>query len=232
MNACARDPLAPACPINTYQPYLSSDTCLACPANAITLTEAATDLSQCLCAAGYTGPNGGTCTGTCAIGVPILRSPYLGTDGWLSGSPCIPPAVACPANTFKATTGSASCTACPANSATAGTATISATGCVCSAGYVGPNGGPCAGIVPCTGHCTLHRSQKFHDFSLHGPSLHCPHPQPASWGPTRPVMATPTALAAQAAVGARAATPETARYAPVRVVARVWRECGAIASGQ
>jgi len=118
--------LAPACPVNTYQPYLASDTCLACPANAITLSEASTDLSQCLCAAGYTGPNGGTCT-------------------------------ACPANTYKAATGSASCTACPANSATAGSATTSAAGCVCAAGYVGPNGGPCAACFaganpPCDGN--------------------------------------------------------------------------------
>jgi len=53
--------IPPVCPANTYAPEGSS-ICLACPANSQS-SAGSGHISQCTCKAGYTGPNGSTCTG-------------------------------------------------------------------------------------------------------------------------------------------------------------------------
>ena len=51
-----------ACPLNTYKDIAGTPSCTACPANMITVVTASSDISQCVCAPGYTGPNGGPCS--------------------------------------------------------------------------------------------------------------------------------------------------------------------------
>ena len=71
--------------------------------------------TQCLCNAGYTGPDRGASKGQCAI---------------------------CPSGTYKSTNGSAACASCPAN-ANSSAGSMSVTACSCNPGYSGPDVGPC-----------------------------------------------------------------------------------------
>ena len=52
-----------ACPVGTYKANQANVVCTACPTNSSTASTGATAATQCLCQAGYTGANGGPCTG-------------------------------------------------------------------------------------------------------------------------------------------------------------------------
>ena len=108
-------------------------TCLACPVNSVSPIQSS-HISQCACAMGYTGQNGGTCTAcaittyknqtgnaTCAACPTASNSPAasiaiaactcnLGFTG-PNGGPC----TACLAGTYKTAIGSAICTNCLVN---------------------------------------------------------------------------------------------------------------------
>ena len=88
--------------------YGSAGSCTACPANSGSncadhgSLRCAESQEQCLCNAGYAGPNGGPCIDTTTPCEPGYTR--------LDGGPCSP----CAAGTYKNTTGSAACTDCPA----------------------------------------------------------------------------------------------------------------------
>eukprot|EP00961_Rhodomonas_salina_P246199 3326620-Rhodomonas_salina.1 len=106
----------------------------------------APSLQQCLCNAGYSGPDGGEC-------VPCAPGMFKARAGNATCEPC-PPGSAqplggasscseCPAQTF-ASASKLECLSCPDGSFPPSADTPS---CVCTAGYGGPSGGPCS---PCT----------------------------------------------------------------------------------
>ena len=101
-----------ACNVGTYKSQLGSATCVQCGPDATTLYNASTDISACVCNAGYTGPDGGQCQ-------------------------------VCTGDTFKAVLGNNSCTACQNGSAIATPAVAlrqSAVECECAAGTYGVPG--------------------------------------------------------------------------------------------
>ncbi|KAJ1481775.1 hypothetical protein T484DRAFT_1806263, partial [Baffinella frigidus] len=122
------------CKAGTYSQTLAASdaaTCLTCPAFSFSL-EASSSRLQCLCDAGYTGPDGGPCA-ICAPGS------YKEGAGMF-------PCTSCPAATYSGLTGAlflANCTACPADSSSLA-GSNDETDCVCKPGFSGPLGGPCA----------------------------------------------------------------------------------------
>ena len=81
--------------------------------------------------------NSGTGTGTGSIAATdcLANAGYTGPDGG--------PFTACAIDSFKAATGSASCSTCPTNAGTVGaTASTASAACSADAGYTGPDGGP------------------------------------------------------------------------------------------
>ena len=54
------------CAVNTYS-GAGAGSCTACPANSVTANGGSTTKSACQCSPGYSGPNGGPCTGTVVI---------------------------------------------------------------------------------------------------------------------------------------------------------------------
>ncbi|KAJ1483235.1 hypothetical protein T484DRAFT_2601247 [Baffinella frigidus] len=91
------------CRSGTYVAASNASECTACPDNAVSAV-GGTALSSCECPAGYTGDAG-------------------------SGEDCVP----CEAGTFKAASGSATCTSCPMNA-------VGGSSCVCAVGYTGDAG--------------------------------------------------------------------------------------------
>ena len=141
------------CPLGTYKNNNGSSSCSMCPANTYSETLASTNTSnclpcalqslapsgtssrsQCLCAAGSTGANGGPCN-DCIAGT------YKGSNGSAACSPCgsgkysvVPSAVS-----------EAVCKMCPAvSSSSSGAGNI--TDCRCNVGYTGAPPNAC---VPC-----------------------------------------------------------------------------------
>ena len=102
-----------------YKSATGSGTCTDCPSKTSTATSGASSFSECLCNAGYSGSNG-DCT-ECALG------------------------------TFKSALGSGACVNCPSSSAGSVTTEFAARtaqgDCRCNLGFVGPNGGTCAGCA-------------------------------------------------------------------------------------
>ena len=154
-----------ACPAGTYKPAAGSAACAACPPSS-TSPPSSTDVTACVCNAGFGGSPGGPCVlcpaGTYQLGdaclacppnsdseagalVCLCRSGYFG----LPGGPCQPcahgtytPAYVVVKNgqmTFSSSNSSA-CTACGPNANTSATASISAQGCNCVPGYTSVNG--------------------------------------------------------------------------------------------
>eukprot|EP00960_Hanusia_phi_P077356 768681-Hanusia_phi.AAC.10 len=136
-----------SCPANSYQDELGMEACKPCPLNSKTLEAvAARSRQECICQAGYVGPDGGPCqavpedsfkiapgsqanlTGRCPAGSGTMflkaRTSILecrckpGYSG-PDGGPC----TICPSNSWKSSWGSASCdSTCPPNSETFGCA--------------------------------------------------------------------------------------------------------------
>ena len=112
----------------------ASSTCLACPSNANAPVSSSAS-AACTCNAGFTGPNGGVCSG-CVAGK------YKDVTG--SGV-----CSSCPGGTYSTTVGatvSSVCIVCPVNSTSAASSSAIA-GCSCNAGSSGPNGGVCTACV-------------------------------------------------------------------------------------
>ena len=133
------------CAVGTYSNFPGAGSCTACPVFSTTQSTGSTDVTQCLCNAGYGGlATGGSCT-ICPAGwyksgvnnnaCQQCPSGYFSAPG---SSSC----TVCPLNTYSDTPG-ASCTACPVNSLTATTGSTDITQCVCAPSYSGPAGGPC-----------------------------------------------------------------------------------------
>jgi len=124
------------------------DTCAACP-NASYSPLASSSLQQCVCNAGYTGPDGGACE-ACGVGT------FKAANG---SSSC----VACGSGKFLNTSANdaeADCLTCPAfTNSPSRSPSLSA--CICNEGYTGPDGSGCTacaagsykpsnGSAPCT----------------------------------------------------------------------------------
>lgn len=52
------------CAAGTYKAISANAACLACPANSNVATTGSTTIAACTCNAGFSGPNGGPCSGT------------------------------------------------------------------------------------------------------------------------------------------------------------------------
>lgn len=150
------------CVEGTYSTQDAADTieaCLPCQEHSSS-QERSQQPTHCVCNAGATGANGGSCV-LCQKGqyktatghlpcstCPVNTSSHVGST--LESNclaPCSPgytglPCTACVANKYKSTTGDAACESCPAGSSSP-EASVSPTACVCDAGYSGNNGGPC-----------------------------------------------------------------------------------------
>jgi hypothetical protein len=158
------------CSIGTYKTTISTESCRTCSAGSISpaYSIASTD---CVCNAGYTGPNGGPCS-ACTLGnyktskgTPACINCAAGTYADIAGSTTCKNCVAgtyltttgatalatctnCINNTYSTSTSAttvSTCTACPVGtSSQAGSSSLA--NCVlpdCAAGSTGPTGGPC-----------------------------------------------------------------------------------------
>ena len=152
------------CQSNTYSTVVgagSSATCLACPPNSASLA-GSIESTACSCNAGYTGPNGDTCTACVAGKYKSVTGNVLCSDCQLNsisaagntalinclcnagytganGDTC----TACLAGKYKSVTGNALCSDCLANSVSTSGGTA-LTSCQCNPGYTGLNGGTCS----------------------------------------------------------------------------------------
>ena len=143
------------CPSGTYKASNGSETCISCNAGTYSAVFAATssitclnchnnsfsrsrstDITDCKCIMGYTGPDGVGCR-ACSAG---FFKQVNGSDACL----------ACPPgkyNTLKASLSEKACSAC-LNSSYSPAGSDSLTDCICNAGYTGLHGQPC---TPCVG---------------------------------------------------------------------------------
>ena len=151
------------CPVNTFSESGESE-CTLCPDDAQAPARSG-QLHNCICNAGYTGVDGGTCDvcaegkyktepgeAACSLCPSDSNAPaasteqfhctcntgFVGADGGIC-TMCIP-------GTYKNTTGSTACDACPANSNSSKGST-SNTNCQCNPGFTGLNGGSCTQCV-------------------------------------------------------------------------------------
>ena len=130
-----------------------------CPADSSPHTE---DSTECVCDAGFEGPDGGTCTQCEAgkfkdvTGSAACEACPASSDspaGSISSTACAcdvgftgpngGTCTQCEAGQFKDVTGSAACETCSANSHSPAVGSISSTACTCDKGFTGPNGGTC-----------------------------------------------------------------------------------------
>jgi hypothetical protein len=138
------------CDVNKFSPATgatAASTCQSCPASSQSTTgsDAAND---CVCVAGFSGPDGGACT-ACGAGKYKISTgsaacldcgagKYSAATGASVDATCLD----CGANTYSTATGAATCQSCPTNSQSLIGSSLS-TSCHCNAGYTGQNGGPC-----------------------------------------------------------------------------------------
>ena len=104
--------------------------CLSCPTDSS--SSAGSDaLADCLCNAGYTGPNGGTCTQCAAGKFKTTTGSAACTDcqpGYESSPPHYTDCLICPAGEYE--DASEFCVACPANSYTSAAGSYDIHDCV------------------------------------------------------------------------------------------------------
>jgi len=131
-----------------------------CPDNS-TSPEGSDALTDCVCNAGFSGADGGTCTICpvdkykdvpgdsvcldCATNSQSLAGSDAATDCQCNAGYAGPDGGACTecsANFYKSTVGTALCVSCAVNSQSSA-ASVADTACGCNAGYAGPDGGPC-----------------------------------------------------------------------------------------
>jgi hypothetical protein len=130
------------CDACTAGKYESSNVCLDCPAN--TDSTSGSVLSGCLCDAGYTGPNGGTCNQCAAGKFKTTTGSAACTDcqaGYESNPAHFTNCLICPHGEYE--DASEYCVSCPANTYTSASGSYAITDCQCNAGFAGPNGGTC-----------------------------------------------------------------------------------------
>lgn len=131
-----------------------------CPADS-TSPQGSDALTDCVCNAGYSGANGGSCTVcpvntykdaagdsaclNCSANSQSLAGSDAATDCQCSagytgpdGGACIQ----CVAGKYKSLVGTSECLTCPDHSQSPAASVIN-TACQCNAGYAGPDGGPC-----------------------------------------------------------------------------------------
>ena len=149
-------PECAACSQGKYKAESDNFACAPCPNHSTTMLVGSTNVSACICDAGYQ-PQASECY-ACPAGKYKADGSIACTDcppnsnsasasticecnaGYsLQGGAC----TACPAATYKPAAGSAACAACLANSTSLPSST-NVTACVCNAGFAGPSGGPCA----------------------------------------------------------------------------------------
>ena len=123
--------------------YYSSGACADCPANTDSEYGAASS-TDCFCNAGYTGPNGGTCTQCAAGKFKTTTGSAACTDcqaGYESNPAHYTDCLICPHGEYE--DASEYCVSCPANTYTSASGSYAITDCECNAGFTGPNGGTC-----------------------------------------------------------------------------------------
>ena len=148
------------CPASTYKSYTGNrnsedpiQDCTPCP-NFTVSNLRSTEIFNCICKAGYTGPDGQACTpcavdeykdvngsSACSVCPFNQTSPEASDD--LSDCKCIAGytgqdgvgCTECELHFYKDTVGSVECTACPANTFTQENAAESADDCVCDIGF-------------------------------------------------------------------------------------------------
>ena len=144
-----------ACVAGTYKPTAGSQPCLLCATGKFSTLQAqilasnCTDcpassdapsgsdsITDCVCNAGFTGENGGACTG----GVPGTYKEGSGPEECVL---CAPGKY----STLHQAISQATCTVCPTHTESAA-GSDELTDCVCTPGYTGPDGAVCAACVP------------------------------------------------------------------------------------
>src|SRR4051812_38245232 len=111
-----------------YKSTIGSAACTSCALNSGTVgVTASTAVTACKCDAGYSGPDGGTCTGITTL------APLLSLVNFEFPRFC----VACAVGSYKSSSGSATCTTCNPNFSTVSTGSTAITSCICNAGYTG-----------------------------------------------------------------------------------------------
>ena len=146
-----------SCPLGQWSPE-GSPSCNLCPANSRAGASSGF-VSNCICDAGYTGPNGGPCSACAAgkyktvTGTSACTNCTAGTYSVVSGASTASPCTGCPID-FYSLPGASSCflfklncTACPANAYYTGGVCLACTGnttsvagsgaCQCKAGFTG-----------------------------------------------------------------------------------------------
>eukprot|EP00961_Rhodomonas_salina_P012447 167606-Rhodomonas_salina.3 len=123
-----------ACPAGSYSPVagaMNASTCLGCPAN----TDAfpgSTNITDCICNAGYTGAAGASCM-ACKAGT------YKGVNGT---GVCLH----CSEGRYQNTTAASMCEDCPANTDSP-MGSIHLSECICENGYEGTDGTACSACL-------------------------------------------------------------------------------------
>ncbi|KAJ1465713.1 hypothetical protein T484DRAFT_1577253, partial [Baffinella frigidus] len=138
-----------ACPVGTYKDAIGPALCTACPVHTSSSVVGSSQQTDCICNAGYTGPNGGTCEAceagtykaskgsqTCTSPGPTTTTPepcQRGTECPDNSFWGVQGCDACQVDTYKVDTGDGTCAACRSHSSSiAGSA-----GCICDSGYTG-----------------------------------------------------------------------------------------------
>jgi len=122
------------CNAGSYLNISAGTACFACPSNTDAV-RGSVQQTECVCNAGYTGPDGGTCT-VCDVG----------TFKSASGSAMC---MDCQAATYNDLAGSSACMSCPAFT-TSFARSDQVADCICEEGYSGPDGGVCTACDPGT----------------------------------------------------------------------------------
>jgi hypothetical protein len=124
-NACRN------CAAGKYAPVEATTECVVCPSNSNSLP-GSTAVTACGCNAGYTGPNGGTCS-ACVAG---KYKDDVGSNACKN----------CAAGKYAPGEATTECVVCPSNSNSLPGSTATSA-CKCNMGFTGPNGGTCSACV-------------------------------------------------------------------------------------
>ena len=149
------------CLANTYKSLAGNTSCLNCPSFNSNSPTGSVAITACVCNAGWSGPNGGTCTqclgntykslagNTSCLHCPAHSSSPPGSiditacvcnagSNGPNGATC----VQCLNGTYKPFAGNTGCVGCELHSSSP-LGSISISACVCNAGSTGPDGGTC-----------------------------------------------------------------------------------------
>ena len=138
------------CPRNTFSSPDKSK-CQPCPYHMVSAL-ASSKLSDCTCARGYTGPEGGACVACSAgkfkgaIGTGSCVQCPAGKISTASAATAASMCRTCGADSYSSAD-NRQCLGCPSYSVSA-QASWSVSACSCALGYTGDNGGPCRACEP------------------------------------------------------------------------------------